>query len=300
MPRVAFVVPERNVMTTLTLPPPTASPFDSIRQVRPDGSEFWSARDLMPLLGYDQWRRFDDAIDRAKVAIANSGASPDDHLADAGKMVLIGSGAGRYVQDYHLTRYGSYMTAQNSDPRKPEVAAAQTYFAVRTREAETRPAFDLTSLDGISAILDAGKAALNRAIAAEARAEHAETVVHAIETSKGLTPREFHKHYFSETPEREFFDRLYSLGLLIDQRGARGRDDRTGRKKNGHQHNHPAYKGKPYFQLVGRLDSEGERRESTRVRPGAPEVALAELLTGKGLPLNPNTLTATARKEIER
>lgn len=149
---------------------PTTSPFDQIRQTRDDGTEFWSARDLAGALSYDQWRNFDAAIDRAHVAIVNQQGwdAANNHIAGASKMVTVGSGAVRTVVDYQLTRFGAYMTVMNGDPRKPEVAAAQAYFAVKTREAETRLP-DLTSLEGISAILDAGKAALNRAVAAEQR-----------------------------------------------------------------------------------------------------------------------------------
>lgn len=123
--------------TDLTIP--VASPFDAIRRTDEGGIEYWSARDLMPLLDYDRWERFEDAVARAEAAINNSDEEAPDHIRGAAKMVTLGSGAKRNIVDFHLTRYGAYMVAMNSDPRKPAVAQAQTYFAIRTREAETSP-----------------------------------------------------------------------------------------------------------------------------------------------------------------
>ena len=120
----------------MTLTPTTASPFDAIRRTRPDGSEYWSARDLMAAMRYDQWRNFETAILRARVAADNQGHSADDHIAGASKMIDLGKGATRAVDDWHLTRFGAYLAVMNGDPRKSEIAAAQGYFAVRTREAE--------------------------------------------------------------------------------------------------------------------------------------------------------------------
>jgi hypothetical protein len=114
----------------------SGSPFDSIWQVDGDGKEFWSARDLMGLLGYVKWSRFKDSLDRASFALKTAGHKDSDHIAAAGKMVEIGSGSKRELLDYNLTRLGCYMVAMNGDPRKPEIAAAQTYFAIKTREAE--------------------------------------------------------------------------------------------------------------------------------------------------------------------
>lgn len=112
------------------------NPFDQIRNVD-DTGEWWSSRDLMPVMGYGaDWRNFADAISRAKAACANSGHEPRDHFGSATKMVPIGSGATRAIEDCRLTRFGAYLVAMNGDPRKAEIAAAQTYFAVKTREAE--------------------------------------------------------------------------------------------------------------------------------------------------------------------
>ena len=115
------------------------SPFDSIKQVE-DGRDSWSARTLQALMGYTEWRKFADAIDRAMLACQNSGQAASDHFVRAAIMIETGKGAKRQVEDYHLTRYACYLVAMNSDPRKTEVSQAQTYFAVKTREAEVAQA----------------------------------------------------------------------------------------------------------------------------------------------------------------
>jgi len=98
--------------------------------------ECWSARELQNILGYTKWDNFNKVIDKAKVACKASGAAVSDHIADVGKMVLIGSGSQREIEDIALTRYACYLIAQNGDPGKNEVAFAQTYFAVQTRKQE--------------------------------------------------------------------------------------------------------------------------------------------------------------------
>jgi DNA-damage-inducible protein D len=150
---------------------PEASPFDAIRQTREDGSEFWSARDLMPLLGYDRWENFEQAIERARISAGVQDISPADLFRGITK-----KGAGRPQADVELARFACYLVAMNGDPRKPEVAAAQAYFAVKTREAEIAPVRELTGPELMARALIEADATIKAAHAEleVVRAENAE------------------------------------------------------------------------------------------------------------------------------
>jgi DNA-damage-inducible protein D len=100
------------------------------------GAEYWHAREIMAQLGYKQWRRFENAIRKAITSCAQSGNDPSHHFASAGKPVTGGSGSIQVVPDFHLSRFACYLIAQNGDPRKPEVATAQKYFAIQARRQE--------------------------------------------------------------------------------------------------------------------------------------------------------------------
>ena len=110
--------------------------FEALKRVNDHAAEFWSARDLQSLLGYSQWRRFEDAVKRAMVSCEQSGNPAAHHFAGAGKPITGGKGAVQHVQDFHLSRFACYLIAQNGDPRKPAIAEAQKYFAVQTRRQE--------------------------------------------------------------------------------------------------------------------------------------------------------------------
>lgn len=121
--------------------------FESIKHINEYGQEYWLARELQPVLEYSQWRRFEEAIQRAKLACQNSGFDPDDHFADVGKMVGLGSGATRTVSDYMLSRYACYLLVMNSDPRKEVIAVGQTYFAIKTRQQELIDNYEVLTED---------------------------------------------------------------------------------------------------------------------------------------------------------
>lgn len=109
--------------------------LDSIKRMQ-DDLEYWSARDLMTVLGYKSWQKFELSIQRAQAACVNSGQSVHYHFIGADKMIQTGKGAQRKIQDILLTRFACYLIAQNGDPRKAQIALSQTYFATQTRKQE--------------------------------------------------------------------------------------------------------------------------------------------------------------------
>jgi DNA-damage-inducible protein D len=115
---------------------PHTSPFEAIRRVNDDGTEYWSARDLYRLLGYSRWEKFHYVLEQAKKACENSDQVVSDHFHLEVKMIKAGKGANRSTEDYRLSRYACYLIVQNADPSKPIVALGQTYFAVQTRRQE--------------------------------------------------------------------------------------------------------------------------------------------------------------------
>lgn len=118
--------------------------FESIKHINEYGMEYWTARELMPVLEYKQWRQFSDAIDRAKKACETSGNRVFDYFADARKIVKTGV-ATKEIEDYHLSRYACYLIAMNGDPRKKAIAIAQSYFAIKTRQQELSENFEKLS-----------------------------------------------------------------------------------------------------------------------------------------------------------
>ena len=116
--------------------------FESIKHINEYGAEYWSARELMPLLGYQRWENFEKVIRKAIVSISNTQTDLNYWLLEVTKPIITGKGKTDYIKDYNLSRYACYVIAQNGDAKKAEIAAAQTYFAVQTRKQELLEQFE--------------------------------------------------------------------------------------------------------------------------------------------------------------
>ncbi len=138
---------ERGIyMTTSLVPQSLHKDFESIKKIDENQVEYWEARELMPLLGYAKWEKFHETIKRAMITCVSTNQSVQDHFPGAGKMIKVAKNtskeAFRKIEDYRLSRFACYLIAQNGDPRKPEIAFAQTYFAVQTRKQELFESLD--------------------------------------------------------------------------------------------------------------------------------------------------------------
>lgn len=155
---------------------PNRQSFESIRH-EDESAEYWLARQLAPVLGYQDYRNFLAVIEKARVSAAAAGLDPADHFGDITRMVDLGSGAQREVADVRLSRYACYLIVQNGDPSKPVIAAGQTYFAVQTRRQEIQddPAFGSLSEDDRRLMLRREMAQHKTALASAARQAGVET-----------------------------------------------------------------------------------------------------------------------------
>ena len=121
--------------------------FEKIKHINEYGQEFWYARELQQALEYTEWRNFSAVVEKAKAACSASGNEVDDHFVDVNKMVDIGSGTQREIDDVTLSRYACYLIVMNGDPRKQIIAVGQTYFAVKTRQQELVDNYDQLTED---------------------------------------------------------------------------------------------------------------------------------------------------------
>ena len=160
-----------------SLPTPISS-FESIRRSEESGAEFWFARELAPLLDYQDYRNFLRVIEKARQACEGSGYDIEDHFGEVTKMVDIGSGAQRPVEDVKLSRYACYLIVQNADPAKPVIAHGQTYFAVQARRQELEEEGDAQSRENHNRLRARSELSYhNKALAAAAKQAGVETAL---------------------------------------------------------------------------------------------------------------------------
>lgn len=264
------------------------SPFDAIKLTRPDGSEYWSARDLAPLMGYPRWNEFRTPLDRAMVAARNQGIDVNNNFRASTEVKKPGQ-RGPAGADFELTRFAAYLTAMNGDPNKPEVAAAQAYFAIQTHVAEVQQS--VIALPDRRALAQMVIEAEDRAELEAARADKAEHKVEILtdykranEAGDGLKLSDFRAKYFTSVPLMTFFQHLYSHKWIRDERGIR--IDSNGKKKDGHNHMQPLRKANHFLYRHDHGNHGGRKRLRTHVQPQA-EIQFRDRLIEEGL--IPNT-----------
>lgn len=275
-----FVIPAENAGN------PT--PFDVCRQEREDGTEFWSARDLAQLMGYRKWQSFENPLNRAIKAAKNQNIDVNCAFTRSSKRVPAGEGSTEKT-DYELTRFAAYLVAMNGDPNKPEVAAAQAYFATRTRQAETQQPAELTGKELMARALveaqntieeleasraeavELSEAALARAHVAEAEADAARPKAEAFDCFLDTEGT-----YYMGTVakmlgvgQNELFRRLREASVLIP---------------SGHLRNTPYREYERHFLVRPRRYTNAEGREflkyTTFVKPSGVEFIRRRLGVG--------------------
>lgn len=245
-----------------------------IRVVIVDGEPHFVVADLARMLGYR------DATNAARLLRENHKGYSEVSTPSGTQTMLVANEKGMYrlilrSNAPHAEAVQDWVT----DEVLPEIAKTGQYVAPKSVGVDLATIRQLNS--AVGTLLEENEKITARAV-------HAESTVDFIEGSDGLSVREFHKQYFSDTPETQFNGALYAKHLLIDQRGTRGRDAQ-GRLKNGKEHRHPTFQGKAFFFLDPTVDRvTGERYYQTKVRPGTPEVELVEWLSRRGMEPNRN------------
>lgn len=268
------------------------SPFDKIKRTDERG-DYWLARELMLLLGYRKWERFLDAIERAMISCRVAGQDVEAAFSRTREAVTTSGNAPNTERiNFRLSRHACNLVAQNGDVRKPPIAAAQTYFSVKTFEAENAQKVQLDELEVAEryvATLKRNRELQVANTALEERADVAEQKFAEFEGGPGITLTKFHKKYFSEVPARAFFEHLYTKGYLIDQRGQGPWDEKNQCYKEGPQHYEPSFRGKAFLYLHEAGIFRKKRRFKTLVRPGDPELNFKHRLVADGLRGNAHT-----------
>ena len=190
-----------------------ASLFESLKHVNEDGVEYWSARELYPYLGYARWQRFEEAIERAKESCKSASQHIEEHFTDAGKTFLMPKGGTNEKKDVLLTRYACYLVAQNGDPRKTEIAQAQTYFAIQTRYAE------IQQMEAYQALTSEES---KRLFLREELRKHNSKLADAAHNAGVITPLEY--AVFQNFGYRGLYNGLTAKGILEKKRLKKGQD----------------------------------------------------------------------------